>query len=105
MMKAGGLLGNMAMGEAYISIILNCQLFKSPYQDMQLDNAGKITREVSDKQLKSFSSFQDEYLLRLVERIAIRSNLASYLPLNTGSRFSKYALVASWKSSDFKSVD
>lgn len=34
-----GLLGNIAMGEAYISIILNCQLFKSHYEKMELDNA------------------------------------------------------------------
>lgn len=34
-----GLLGNMAMGEAYISIILNCQLFKPIYQQQKIDRA------------------------------------------------------------------
>ncbi|WP_244072067.1 Na+/H+ antiporter NhaC [Nitrosomonas sp. PY1] len=34
-----GLLGNMAMGEAYISIILNCQLFKPVYQQQKIDRA------------------------------------------------------------------
>ena len=34
-----GFLGNAAMGEAYISIILNCQLFKPKYEQQQLDNA------------------------------------------------------------------
>lgn len=34
-----GLLGNMAMGEAYISIILNCQLFKPIYQQHKIDQA------------------------------------------------------------------
>lgn len=34
-----GLIGNMAMGEAYISIILNCQLFEKKYQQQGLDNA------------------------------------------------------------------
>ncbi|GJM11917.1 MAG: Na+/H+ antiporter NhaC [Pseudohongiella sp.] len=34
-----GLLGNMAMGEAYISIILNCQLFKEKYQQQRLDQS------------------------------------------------------------------
>jgi NhaC family Na+:H+ antiporter len=34
-----GFLGNIAMGEAYISIILSCQLFKSKYEQKQLDNA------------------------------------------------------------------
>jgi len=29
----------MAMGEAYISIILNCQLFRESYQEKKLDNA------------------------------------------------------------------
>lgn len=36
---ASGLIGNMAMGEAYISIILNCQLFKSAFQERKLDRA------------------------------------------------------------------
>ncbi len=34
-----GLIGNMAMGEAYISIILNCQLFQLKYQEQGLDPA------------------------------------------------------------------
>jgi len=34
-----GFLGNIAMGEAYISIILSCQLFKPKYQQQNLDNA------------------------------------------------------------------
>lgn len=34
-----GFLGNMAMGEAYISIILSCQLFKPKYEQEQLDSA------------------------------------------------------------------
>ncbi|MDO6566490.1 Na+/H+ antiporter NhaC [Alteromonas sp. 1_MG-2023] len=34
---ASGFLGNVAMGEAYISIILNCQLFQSKYQQQKLD--------------------------------------------------------------------
>ena len=34
-----GFLGNVAMGEAYISIILSCQLFKPKYQQQQLDSA------------------------------------------------------------------
>lgn len=36
---AAGFLGNIAMGEAYISIILNCQLFKEAYQEKELDPA------------------------------------------------------------------
>ncbi|MCH9638639.1 MAG: Na+/H+ antiporter NhaC [Betaproteobacteria bacterium] len=36
---ASGFVGNMAMGEAYISIILNCQLFRESYQEKKLDNA------------------------------------------------------------------
>ncbi len=36
---ASGFAGNMAMGEAYISIILNCQLFRESYQEKELDNA------------------------------------------------------------------
>ncbi|PTQ79230.1 Na+/H+ antiporter NhaC [Nitrosomonas ureae] len=36
---AAGFLGNIAMGEAYISIILNCQLFKGAYQEKELDPA------------------------------------------------------------------
>lgn len=34
-----GLIGNMAMGEAYISIILNCQLFKEKYEQQGLDKS------------------------------------------------------------------
>lgn len=36
---ASGLAGNLVMGEAYISIILNCQLFRQPYREKQLDLA------------------------------------------------------------------
>jgi len=36
---ASGILGNMAMGEAYISIILNCQLFARKYEEHNLDPA------------------------------------------------------------------
>ena len=34
-----GFVGNMAMGEAYISIILNCQLFRARYSASKLDPA------------------------------------------------------------------
>ncbi len=34
-----GFLGNIAMGEAYISIILTCQLFKPKYEQQKLDSA------------------------------------------------------------------
>jgi Na+:H+ antiporter, NhaC family len=34
-----GVIGNMGMGEAYISIILNCQLFRKAYEIRGLDNA------------------------------------------------------------------
>lgn len=34
-----GFVSNIGMGEAYISIILNCQLFKDAYHKAQLDNA------------------------------------------------------------------
>lgn len=34
-----GLIGNMAMGEAYISIILNCQLFREKYEQQGLDRS------------------------------------------------------------------
>ena len=44
---ASGLIGNMAMGEAYISIILNCQLFKSAYQERELDKA-VLSRSVEE---------------------------------------------------------
>ncbi len=42
-----GLIGNMAMGEAYISIILNCQLFKGAYQERGLDKA-VLSRSVEE---------------------------------------------------------
>jgi Na+:H+ antiporter, NhaC family len=42
-----GLTGNMAMGEAYISIILNCQLFRRAYEDKGLDNA-VLSRSVEE---------------------------------------------------------
>lgn len=42
-----GVVGNMAMGEAYISIILNCQLFKQHYQDQSLDEA-VLSRSVEE---------------------------------------------------------
>ncbi|MDP5131901.1 MAG: Na+/H+ antiporter NhaC [Paraglaciecola sp.] len=42
-----GFLGNMAMGEAYISIILNCQLFKPKYEQQQLDSA-VLSRSVEE---------------------------------------------------------
>ncbi len=44
---ASGLIGNMAMGEAYISIILNCQLFKGAYQQRKLDQA-VLSRSVEE---------------------------------------------------------
>lgn len=44
---ASGLIGNMAMGEAYISIILNCQLFKGAYQERGLDKA-VLSRSVEE---------------------------------------------------------
>jgi NhaC family Na+:H+ antiporter len=34
---ASGFVGNIAMGEAYISIILNCQLFKGSFESHRLD--------------------------------------------------------------------
>ncbi|WP_371196293.1 Na+/H+ antiporter NhaC [Glaciecola sp. SC05] len=42
-----GFLGNLAMGEAYISIILNCQLFKPKYEQQQIDNA-VLSRSVEE---------------------------------------------------------
>ena len=42
-----GLLGNLAMGEAYISIILNCQLFAEKYDARQLDRA-VLSRSVEE---------------------------------------------------------
>jgi NhaC family Na+:H+ antiporter len=42
-----GLIGNMAMGEAYISIILNCQLFREQYRKQKLDSA-VLSRSVEE---------------------------------------------------------
>ena len=42
-----GLVGNMAMGEAYISIILNCQLFRQKYKQQKLDTA-MLSRSVEE---------------------------------------------------------
>ncbi|MFT4655030.1 MAG: NhaC family Na+:H+ antiporter [Kangiellaceae bacterium] len=42
-----GFLGNIAMGEAYISIILNCQLFKPKYEQQNLD-AAVLSRSVEE---------------------------------------------------------
>lgn len=42
-----GLIGNMAMGEAYISIILNCQLFRAKYKQQHLDPA-LLSRSVEE---------------------------------------------------------
>lgn len=42
-----GLLGNLAMGEAYISIILTCQLFRSKYAEQGLDSA-LLSRSVEE---------------------------------------------------------
>ncbi len=44
---ASGLVGNMAMGEAYISIILNCQLFRDKYDDQGMDRA-VLSRSVEE---------------------------------------------------------
>ncbi len=44
---ASGLLGNLAMGEAYISIILNCQLFRASYERLGLDRA-VLSRSVEE---------------------------------------------------------
>lgn len=44
---ASGLIGNMAMGESYISIILNCQLFKDAYREKALDSA-VLSRSVEE---------------------------------------------------------
>lgn len=44
---ASGLVGNMALGESYISIILNCQLFKNAYQKQKLDKA-VLSRSVEE---------------------------------------------------------
>ena len=37
----------MAMGEAYISIILNCQLFRAKYRQLKLDSA-LLSRSVEE---------------------------------------------------------
>jgi len=42
-----GVIGNMAMGEAYISIILNCQLFRPEYESRKLD-AALLSRSVEE---------------------------------------------------------
>jgi NhaC family Na+:H+ antiporter len=42
-----GFLGNVAMGEAYISIILNCQLFKTKYAQNNIDSA-VLSRSVEE---------------------------------------------------------
>ncbi len=44
---ASGFIGNIAMGEAYISIILNCQLFRDKYDDQGLDRA-VLSRSVEE---------------------------------------------------------
>lgn len=44
---ASGLAGNLVMGEAYISIILSCQLFKKVYQEKNLDLA-VLSRSVEE---------------------------------------------------------
>jgi NhaC family Na+:H+ antiporter len=42
-----GFLGNVAMGEAYISIILNCQLFKTKYAPNNIESA-VLSRSVEE---------------------------------------------------------
>ena len=44
---ASGFVGNIAMGEAYISIILNCQLFKGSFEAMKLDSS-LLSRSVEE---------------------------------------------------------
>ena len=44
---AAGFIGNITMGEAYISIILNCQLFKSTYEEKAVDKA-VLSRSVEE---------------------------------------------------------
>lgn len=44
---ASGFVGNVAMGEAYISIILNCQLFKGSFEAMKLDRS-LLSRSVEE---------------------------------------------------------
>ncbi|MEX2132256.1 MAG: Na+/H+ antiporter NhaC family protein, partial [Pseudohongiellaceae bacterium] len=43
----GGFIGNLSMGEAYISIILNCQLFRQQYDEQNLDRA-VLSRSVEE---------------------------------------------------------
>lgn len=43
----GGLAGNLAMGEAYISILLNCQLLREQYQHRKIDPA-VLSRSVEE---------------------------------------------------------
>jgi len=42
-----GLIGNLGMGEAYISIVLNCQLFRKAFDAKRLDNA-LLSRSVEE---------------------------------------------------------
>jgi len=42
-----GFVSNVAMGEAYLSIILNCQLFKSAYEEKEIDKA-VLSRSVEE---------------------------------------------------------
>lgn len=42
-----GFISNIAMGEAYIAIILNCQLFKSTYEEKAIDKA-VLSRSVEE---------------------------------------------------------
>lgn len=44
---ATGIVGNMGMGEAYISIILSCQLFRNAYEEKGIDNA-VLSRSVEE---------------------------------------------------------
>ena len=44
---AASLAGNLAMGEAYISIILNCQVFRRAFEDKKLDMA-VLSRSVEE---------------------------------------------------------
>jgi NhaC family Na+:H+ antiporter len=44
---ASGFIGNLAMGEAYISIILSCQLFQEKYRDKGIDPA-VLSRSVEE---------------------------------------------------------
>ncbi len=44
---SAGFMGNLAMGEAYISIILNCQLFRKSYEEIGL-KANMLSRSVEE---------------------------------------------------------